>query len=421
MARIQSSGFDLQLCTLHSNQETLGLSLQLHALTVTGFVSDPQEPSRLLQVGLFDINSIQGNLALREPGDCVPQRQLHFLKNADKRTQRLWFLWRRDSAARCGCWGDCFFLDGYLQPRALTKCSESAVYGTQFASFPSVPRQLGLQRVKETLLTSHISHLDCLQIVHAGLLDHYHQRYSSVTKLPSFSLSSYIQQKDSRSSKMSVSDVSFVSARSSFSSITAGDKEFFSVNDNLISSEVNTEPPSLKSKHRKKPSPLSVGVNGAGMDASIEEETVPLLCEYQGLVGSHQLHTATLKIPYDSYTESSSGDQTPPATATNIRIHHRHSVSDTSFMTFPDNHQAPPRVSSPHFKVHIPYLVPLSHGVVPVVSQKEPQDRRQRRQYFPAEEDGEESAELAKVSLSISIQSGNTLLFSPPLLDFITR
>lgn len=419
MTRLQSAGLDLEMCTLHLDEETLGLSWQLQSLTVTGFVPNPQEPALQLQVGLVNLGNLHGNLALREPSNCVTTRQLDFLRRADDRTRRLWFLWNADDAV-CGCCGGCLFMNGDIARKDVVTCSESAVYTAQFSSLAAFPRHLGMPGLNHALHGSSIFDVECMWSLHKGLLHHYQARYADSALLlhaptPSLHASSPIhQQQDERSSKnQSGSEEAFVSARSSLTSLLA--EEYKSVHE--INLEAVEEGLSRKTRHKKKPSTLSV-------DMRVGDEDVPdLPSGYQGLVATHSLHTVTLQIPYFS-KHTASDDHTPTADSAvpRYRVHHRHSVSDVSFMVkeTPDTSAC----SSDQFHLCVPCLSLDSAGTLPLVMQKPATHtlERKRLQHFKRATSGTEpSTDLAKFSLFVKMNGSTSVLLSPAFLPIITR
>lgn len=416
ISRVQSAGLDLELCTCHTNDETMGLSWQLQSLTVTGLLPDPQEPTIHLQVGVLDVNNLQGNLALREPLECVASRQLSFLRKADARTRRLWFLWKEaGSSMLCGCCGGCLFMSSSVARKHVIARNESAVYGAQFAPLTSIPRHLGLQGLNQALLLTKISDLECMWALHKGLLGHYQARY--VDRASLLHVSSPLQQQrqvqDERSSKvLSVSDASFVSARSSLTSLLA--EEYKSMYD--INIETVEEVLTHKTGHMRKPSNLSFDLRA---DRTDFDDPDSLHSGYQGVVGSHFLHTVTLQIPC-SDTPTGQGEDIG---STRYRVHHRQSASDTSFLMRGPSPDTSP--SSGYFQLRVPCLAQDSGGTLPLITQTakatQTLERRCRGNLKQATSDGQQDADRAKFSLSVRISASNRILLSPPLLSIIAK
>ena len=90
----------------------MAVSLQLHHLTVTAFIATPTNNNILMRCGRADIGTIRGDIGLREPEEAMANRQFEFLKRADSRTHRLWFIWNRQY--NCGCCGGCQFLSSSI-------------------------------------------------------------------------------------------------------------------------------------------------------------------------------------------------------------------------------------------------------------------------------------------------------------------
>ena len=409
IVRLQSCGLDLEMCTLHLEDETLGLSFQLHSLTVSGFLPDPLEPTLQLQFGMLDVGNIQGDLALREPMECVPERQLQFLRKADVRTQRLWFIW---NDSQCGCSGGCIFLEDRIIKRPLTDRSESAVYRPQFSALTTIPRHLGMQALMhQTHQLSNIKELHCLQHLHKGLLDHYQSRYCGSKPSPQSVLTN-VDIDTRSSSKFSTSDI-FLSPHSSLTSLLA--EEFISMENVNIESVEKSE--SHKTRHNKKPNNLNVQWNATGFDEDNDGDGIH--SAYHNLVNSQFLHSVTLKIPFCAHHRETSQPSSPP-NPTIPRIHHRQSASDTSYML----NQPPILPSSDYLQFYIPCLNQKSLGSMPVISHKDdPLERKRKVNISLVPEQTEECVTKlpAKLSLSISVNSGNTLIVSPPLLKLIGR
>lgn len=174
----QSPGLDMGLCKLHCGSETLGMSVQLHALTCSVCTPEAGEARTLSEAGKIDIGLVHGDVALQEPKDCVPSRQLAFLKRADTCTRRLWFLWEE---VGCGCCGGCQFLDDCIKRRPPRLPSSCAVYNSE-CSLPSgtLSRAFGLHSLKQSLQSISLHDLACPTLLHHGLLAYYDQRYQSV-------------------------------------------------------------------------------------------------------------------------------------------------------------------------------------------------------------------------------------------------
>ena len=214
------------LCKLHSEGETLGLSLQLHALSCSVYTPALGVAGRLSETGRVDLGLVELDMALREPEDCVPDRQLAFLKRADQATRRLWFLWNEDSNGDCGCCGGCQFLDGCISRQPLT---------AHCTADKSLPQTSGLQALKRSLQTVSVRDVACPQLLHSGLLEYYERPAEASPAQPSTG-----------------SDTeSFVSAQASLNSSPASDtNQYFSLeNVNEAGLEGHTLPELVAQKN----------------------------------------------------------------------------------------------------------------------------------------------------------------------------
>ena len=244
----------MSTCKLHAESETLGLSVQLHALTCSAYTPLPGDTQRLLEVGRVEVGVVQGDIALREPQDCVPSRQLAFLRKADMLTQRLWFLWHGevDGGSVCGCCGGCQFLDGCIERRPPRPSTGSAVYTAEPpGKAESLARAAGLPSLRRSLQYTCLRSPSCLKLLHNGLLAYYEKRYLPVGEaVPSPTLPSASSDTES-----------FVSAFASPHDSGSDTNEFFSVeNVNEAGLEGHTLPEQLWRRSRSKTVGEPVGV-----------------------------------------------------------------------------------------------------------------------------------------------------------------
>lgn len=262
---LQTPGFDLCFCGLHSEKETLGMSFQLHGATVTTFA--PTDSSCVVESGVIDLGPISGDLSLREPEDCVPNRQLEFLKLADKQTKRLWFLW--DNKGNCGCWGGCLFHDDFIKRPLTQGKKESAIYNSQITTqvLDSLESNLSSQCIRE---------FDCLQTIHKGLLEHYQCKYTPPAHIPPSKLSR------PQSNVSDMDDESFVSAHGSISSLM--EAEFVSVED--LSA--------VATKLKGKPTALNLDA-GSGVKADERGQET-----YRDVSNTHTLSDTRLRVCMDT-------------------------------------------------------------------------------------------------------------------------
>jgi len=475
----QTPGFDLGLCSLHSNAETLGLSLQLQGLTATSYTpsSTMSDLGCLLECGLLDIGNIQGDLNLREIEECVPQRQLEFLRKADTKTRRLWFLWHKEEEEegdtfvlrdefRCGCCGGCAFLDGCIERQPPREKLASMVYTRQVSHSESTKveetgtgtftRPLGLQTLEQALPMLGVKEVECVVHIHRGLLDHYEQKYAkpvaaSCSDTPTSHTQHLLETFESSRPLSVISDSSFKSAQSSLNSLDESDEDQYLSLEN-ISEDGLYLPATLnlgggkKPKHRKKVSALSselkaMAVSGTGGGG---KETVDaLLCAdplapYRDLVATQTYRPTQLYVPLRKKrqpevkveTEAESSQQPFKHPKSFDRVIPQDEIHPATFGRQPSDPvpQFHPRhPTSDALRLRVPVLLPFSPGFLPTVVQKgltKSMERRRRRGvYGKLGESGSEPAErrLAKLSLSIAVNGSLTLTISPLLLDFVKR
>ena len=454
-AHTQSHGFDLGLCTLHSFAETLGLSLQLQGLTATNYVPLSSDPALILEAGALDIGNIQGDLKLREILECVPERQLVFLKKADERTRRLWFLWRKDTnAAPCGCCGGCPFLDHPIERRPARGKLESAVYRPQFPTHSNeaggtFSRFLGLQALKHALLTCAIKETNCMNAIHHGLLRHYELRYGKALDTtdspPLVQTSSNEQQQISDPARLSIysqtSDSSFVSARSSLTSLT--DEEFMSI-ENI--NEVGLGGMTVvggQTRHRKKPSALSIDFkaipsinNNDTTDGGEGYDPLAYTQEYKEVLPSQTIRSVMLNVPLKKRVETTKdSDKNTLQPSHPPLIKQRSAPEPKSYLRQPSRDhprnlpipfQSTP--VGPHsdipmesFNLCVPLANPFSAGFIPSVVRKGSSRPRERRRHGLHEPPQEDKEKLATVSLSVIVSENISVTVSPPLLDFVEK
>ena len=170
---------DMGMCELHAESETLGLSLQLHALSCSMCTPVAGDTQRLAEAGQVEVGLVQADITLRKPKDCVPERQLAFLRRADLSTRRLWFLWSEESSSgpgvSCGCWGGCQFLDSCISRHPPKPATTSAVYtSARHLPFLKSGTMCGpLQALKKSLQTVCVGDVACPQLIHTGLQAYY--------------------------------------------------------------------------------------------------------------------------------------------------------------------------------------------------------------------------------------------------------
>jgi hypothetical protein len=197
--RLQSPGLDAGMCKLHAEGETLGMSLQLQGLSCSVATPVLGEPRRLAEAGRLVVGPVQVELSLREPEDCVPQRQWDFLRRADARSRRLWFLWAEQLQPDCGCCGGCQFLDGFISCKPVLPPVTPPTTLDQRPANNTV-----LMSLKKSLQSVCLRDIACPHLLHTGLLEYYEGQYQSSPSQPSAPGSdteSFASAKDSLSSE----------------------------------------------------------------------------------------------------------------------------------------------------------------------------------------------------------------------------
>ena len=397
ITRLQSAGLDLEFCSLHESGETLGVSWQLHSLTGTGYLPDPQNPLVLLEVGLLDVGNVTGGVALREPKECVPVRQREFLHLADQRSHRLWFLWE-DGPDVCGCCGGCAFLGGAISRRPLSTRDDSAVYGPQFTPLQVVPRHLGIPGLVTTLKDTSMRDAPCLWTIHRNLLDHYNLRYAGHQPVRPV--------RDSLPPSCSDSDI-FHSARSSLASDMWLDQDVLSVKLQEVGQ---------RRGHRRKPSQLQTDMRAPAME---EVDTAwPVEEEYCDLVPTSYLHSATFYI-------SPATPTTAPGEGEESESQHlpQWENEESGSHRIP---QSPASVHSKSFQLYLPCLQHHSPGSIPRLAHKtslHSLSTLERRRHAHSVTDGQQhqSDHAPNYSVSVNICSENILRLSPLFLDILER
>ena len=344
----------------------------------------------MLECGVIDVGNVQGDLNLREKEECVPRRQREFLKLADARTKRLWFLWRDEDGSegtgtgrkglkdefRCGCCGGCPFLGGIIERQLPRDKLHSVAYVSGLsADSPERPekpepgsgstyKSLGLQALRKVLPGFSIKELDCIQYIHQGLLEHYGVRYgrpnivsckytedrqddqcvsesvesSPVTVVP-------LADSSRNPSKVSLlSDGSFVSARSS---LNGSDEDQFVSLENLNETGLGRASPYLearKIRHRKKPSALShelkAMISSQGKDSVDAPFYDPLAnSAYKDVVASYSYKGAVLYVPLKKRkADLDGGKKTEPQHDRRQRLHREKEVSSSPSLTRAEIH-----------------------------------------------------------------------------------
>ena len=429
----------------------------------------------------------------------MPQRQLEFLKKADHKSRRLWFLWReveeqegevvlRDEF-RCGCCGGCVFLDGCVERQPPRVKLDSTVYTAQLSHSNStkmetstlpgtLSRSLALQSLKKALPTLGVTEIECVSRIHQGLLDHYDQKYPKPVIIGDILVSNAQETLDTSRPISVISDSTFVSARSSLTSLVEDDK-FLSM-ENIDKAGLYNLSAGLslgdgrKSKHKKKGSEFKSVAGGGAEEGGMESVDALLftdpLAPYWDLVAS-QIYKPTLlhvplkkkKQPENETKPTSESLQLPlkhqkfidrgASLVTQVEIHREAKPAESQpseaipkafargyppeavpWPQAPTGGQPPGAVPQPPvstlrrprnaLRLLVPDMLPLSPGCVPAVVQKETgrSTERRRRKWLKGEGDsGPDEAKMAMFSLSIAVNGSLALTISPPLLGFVER
>ena len=116
-------------CNLHTDNTKSGVSLFINKIDVSQYVlllagnkiknQVGQEEACWLEAASLHAGPIISDICLDEDTGLSPTNQKEFLQKHDKKTQRLWFLWRHSKArgkalfiqkdSGCGCIGGCNF------------------------------------------------------------------------------------------------------------------------------------------------------------------------------------------------------------------------------------------------------------------------------------------------------------------------
>ena len=341
----------------------------------------------------MDVGNIQGDVNLREVMDCVPKRQLEFLQLADRQTKRLWFLWRGDPTPQCGCWGECLFLDGHIERPCARGKMESSVYA---ANSPKCT--LGLDSLASVLQSLSIRDIDCLQTVHQGLLQHYQNRYC-----PPDLLNSGLPEV-SRLSPSPTSDDSFVSARSSLTSILIEEDNFMSIENVSVSG---------RGRHKKKPSTLTSEL------LSMKEETDSEGCSlesYKDVVATTMLNDVMIRVPV---TQPDTDEETNILLSAHAKV--QRSLSDGAALLPKTTPPLKPLIVKDFLQLRLPLMTSLTGGQIPeVVSGGTVRPRERRRPQGSRRTGGESDDDgLATLSLSVLVNGSVKVVATPHAINMV--
>lgn len=480
----QSGGFDLGLCMLHSDAETLGLSLQLQSLTATSFVPSKSDAHCLLQCGRLDLGNVTGDLKLRELDECVPNRQWSFLRRADEKSRRLWFLWKgeedggggegsaRSGGVACGCCGGCLFYDGCIERSLPRQKSESAVYATPFddvatpnarsavASLSKKP--LGLQSLRKSLRLHSVRDVDCVVALHHGMLEHYRVRYHqppppppSSSGSPEKPLSFVAEERSQVSTESSemISEELYHTPLASIGSTEEEEDELWHSLEDLSQAGAGLNLPqqimeSRRLRLRKRASTLSYDFQATpsrtgGTTDEVDAGTTAAACDpfttasnFQDIVPSQFCVPLVLHVPLRQAEAPPPGaaQTARSASASLLTVEGRFSSarfrteSLASVQSGAASHLATQGTKPDALRLRLPVLLPSSKGHLPAVSRKDVGKSKEQGRGDSREDGGGgggggevKTDKLAKVSLSLFVKEEITAMASPLLLSFVSR
>jgi hypothetical protein len=417
LLRLQSPGLDMGMCKLHAGSETLGLSLLLHALTCSVCMPMSGGTSRMLEVGRVEMGLIEGDIALQEPKDCVPERQRTFLRRADAATRRLWFLWDTSGGTGlgCGCCGGCQFLDGSISPRpprpSTTCAGDTADHLLPSQKAGALAEAFGLHSLKTSLQSVCIRDVACPQLIHTGLLGYYNKCYEGEA---------------SPSQTLIGSDTeSYVSARASpsDSGSLSNTNEFYSL-ENV--NEAGLEGQTLLQWRRPKSK-----LEGDSATAGKQREARPLLVEEDPLhpfLPSYVYQTIPIYVSIKTPTPQCKAlrerhthrRQHSDGQFFGRRPHHMRTASEVPHTTSPSTPQAPPscqhQAGDHSILLWLPFLVLERRGNLPSWSTST--SREKKKAANRPRSDEHQPQFLVGVNISVSGSVSATL--SPSSTHIVT-
>ena len=387
----------MSMCNLHHGVETLGLSLQLRRLTASSYMRTPSEPQMVLECAHADVGTIHGEINLREEKEAMPERQLQFLRKADSKTHRLYFLW--DSNAPCGCCGGCPFLDDLLCWPSVPQISSEELdmfrYFSTNSTFvgESESRNKGFEPFPVSLGMSSFS---CIERLHDTLLDHHNFRGTQPPSDPVRSAAAAVVLNTVPDDAISQGSDSFWSAKSSLTSLNEFDKS--------VEGSPHVEP--KLSRHRRKPSradtatapsPLAEHSNRHRAKPKIQPGA-DLITNYQDALDCYKCRLLTLKVPVTGQQHGTSSST--PAVS-----------SPPSQSTRRDD----ARPHRPCFLLQTPELTVCKTGHIPMVIPKPSSEQ------WSTDHQQQQTGKLGFVSVSVSLLGNIGIMASPPFLSVLER
>ena len=342
--------------------------------------------SCLIESGLVDLGPITGDLSLREPLDCVPKRQIDFLRLADRRTKRLWFLW--EAGHNCGCWGACQFLEGSINRPSTRGKKDSAVYFTQVTT-------QGVDKLESSLLGRSIRDTECLLLIHRALLQHHQHKYTPPPPSEVFLSRPYSMVSD---------DESFVSAHGSLTSLLLEEEAEFISLDNLNVTSLSLQ--GLSGRPRSKPAALNLDVGQEEVDKGEGG-----LNTYKDVSSTHTLTDLRLRVSID-----------PPQTVEEEeKLGHvsvKRSLSDGAALRPKSTPTAIPQTQE-YLLLRLPQITAANAGQVPAVIPKGGVLRSRERSRTRSH--GDKQKVLATFSLCVNVEGQPRVLLTPNATNMISK
>lgn len=361
------------------------------------------------------MGNIQGDLSLRDTTESVPVRQLAFLKMADARTHRLWFLWSEGSETsdltQCGCCGGCLFFDDCIRrPEGRSSSGSSPEgLGEEGLGDYSTPayNPMAVHALKKVLPLYCITDRECIAHLHQGLLDYTGISDSAQPHSKKGPLSAEGKFYSAPSGRTSPSDSlsSYVSANSSFASLhEEGEEEGKGGEHPGEAQPAGTRKSWRQSKHMS-------GVGGRwGHRLGVEHTQL-----YKDFAPVHTNHQAVVYVPIKRASAAGSG---PASLHGSPQVN----VKAVGSRTPPTRLGAQVSDGPKAVVMRLPMLEHQRCGHLPVVTERQHGKRhkeRYRTEDSTVSAGGEES--LAKFSLCLSVCDSTGVALSPLLLPVIER
>lgn len=296
-------------------------------MTITSFIAPPSNSTTLVECGHADIGTIRADVDLKEPEEAMAVRQLEFLKRADLRSHRLWFIW--DDQYSCGCCGGCLFLSSsinrmnkpniqdslnnlVIDTSPPTGGPSSGKEGTS-AIFLATPSQFAFKSLKtlhhlhSTLVSYHFSTNQQPQFVRGVSIENTPTHIPPATSLPSIN----VVTEDNSPCQQDSDNDSFHSAQ-----------EYLIDTNEEFHSSFNTPRSSVR-QHSRQPSKQSIQTGSAGGETlsthsrpatthSVKKTSFP--SHYNEILNSYKCRWKTVKLYWKAGFK-----ETPPTESKGLR------------------------------------------------------------------------------------------------------